>query len=395
MKPSIRILPTLAALGASLGLLAACGGGGDTTGMGTLRLALTDAPSCGYDEINVSIEKIRVHKSASAADADAGWVDLVFAQPKKVNLLNLTNGVLEELGSTRLEAGHYTQMRLVLAGGANANTVRPSGMGEMPMTTPSGMQSGLKLNIGIDVAADEVADAVLDFDACKSVVKAGQSGRHLLKPVIAVLPRLAASVQSVAGTVVPALANGQTRISLQQNGAVVRSTVPWADGRFLLSPLPAAGSYDLVISAAGRVTAVMTGVAVTGTALTTVNPAVQPIDLPASPTAKASGSAVTSSVPATVPDATVRALQAVGAATVEVAARRVDADDGGYSFVLPTAAPVSTAYAAGATAIAFTAQPASAGKYRLEASVPGKASQFADVDLATGDKLVPQFVFAP
>ena len=51
---------------------------------GTLRVALTDAPACGYDAVNVTIERIRVHKSASAGEADAGWVDLVLTAPKKV-----------------------------------------------------------------------------------------------------------------------------------------------------------------------------------------------------------------------------------------------------------------------------------------------------------------------
>ena len=34
--------------------LAACGGGSTVSQSGTLRLALTDAPSCGYDAVNVS-----------------------------------------------------------------------------------------------------------------------------------------------------------------------------------------------------------------------------------------------------------------------------------------------------------------------------------------------------
>ena len=49
----------------------------------------------------------------------------------RVNLLDLTNGVLAELGQTELPAGSYTQLRLQLAanGGAApyANSVVPSG----------------------------------------------------------------------------------------------------------------------------------------------------------------------------------------------------------------------------------------------------------------------------
>ena len=118
------------------------------------------------------------------------------------------------------------------------------------------------------------------------------------REVIAILPRVTDVSLSVEGYVVPALANGQTAVTLQQGGVVQRATVPDANGRFMLSPLPAAGTYDLVITAAGRVTAVMTGVPVTTTALTKINLATAPIDLaPGLPTAKASGSAKTSATP--------------------------------------------------------------------------------------------------
>ena len=42
--------------------LAACGGGGDS---GTLRLALTDAPSCGFDAVNLVANAITRAKSAN------------------------------------------------------------------------------------------------------------------------------------------------------------------------------------------------------------------------------------------------------------------------------------------------------------------------------------------
>ena len=91
--------------------LVACGGGdgGATTttqspaspaGSGTLRVALTDAPACGFDQVNVTIERVRVHQSSTAGDNDGGWVDIpVVNGPRKVDLLALTNGVLMELGT--------------------------------------------------------------------------------------------------------------------------------------------------------------------------------------------------------------------------------------------------------------------------------------------------------
>src|SRR5512147_119535 len=111
---------TAAATLAAATLLAACGGGGgysgSATGQGTLRVALTDAPSCGFDEVNVTVQKVRVHQSSNAGDGDTGWSEVVLNPARKINLLDLTNGVLAELGQTELPAGTYNQLRLQLAG---------------------------------------------------------------------------------------------------------------------------------------------------------------------------------------------------------------------------------------------------------------------------------------
>ena len=55
------------------------------------------------------------HTSGSASDTDGGWSEVVLATPTQVDLLTLTNGLLQELGQTALPTGKYTQLRLVLA----------------------------------------------------------------------------------------------------------------------------------------------------------------------------------------------------------------------------------------------------------------------------------------
>ena len=402
MKLQPRAHAKFATLAFAAALLAACGGGGGDSGgtstaSGTLRLALTDAPACGYDQVNVTIERVRIHTSATAQDGDAGWSEMVLTPAKRVDLLTLTNGVLEELGSTSLPAGRYTQMRLVLGGsmgpGAMANSLVPSGGSERPMETPSGTQTGLKMNVDIEVAANQLADFVIDFDACRSVVHAGHSGRYLLKPVLSVMPRVTTASNAVEGYVAGAVAAGTTSVSLQKEGAVVRATVPGSNGRFLLSQVPA-GVYDLVVRADGRATAVMTGVPVAGTAITVANPSTAPFDPPPSTMRTASGNVVTSGS-AAIPDATVRALQTAGATKVELVSRHVDADTGAYSFSLPVAAPVKTAYVAAATSLTLAEESASAGKYTLEVAVPGKNVQTAGIDLTSEDDTGRTFGFAP
>lgn len=388
-SPRTRFLVLTGALA-----LAGCGGGGgggesDTTGTGTMRVALTDAPACGYDHVYVTVDRVRVHQNAGAADADGGWSEVVLSPARRVDLLELTNGALEELGQTPLPAGTYTQMRLVLAENSAAapmaNSVVPTGGSEIALDTPSAQQSGLKMNVDVAVAANQVADIVIDFDACKSVVRRGNSGRYNLKPVLAAISRLSDAGQRVSGYVVPALGTGTTTVSLQLNGVPVRATPPDATGRFSLYPVPP-GTYDLVIAADGRATAVLTGVPVTASAVTALNTETARIDLPASATSRVAAGTTAIANSTTVPDAVVHALQSVAGTPVEVKAQPVDATTGGFSFSLPIAAPVKAAYAAGsASAPSFTADAAAAGKYTLQATATGRATQSAAVDLTSAN----------
>lgn len=380
-------------IGTAAAALAACGGGGGIGGTGgsegTLRMSITDAPACGYDEVNVTIEKVRVHQSSSAGEDDAGWSEITLNPAKRVDLLSLTNGVLEELGETSLPAGTYTQLRLVLAanGGATpfANSIVLSDTkAEIALDTPSGQQSGLKLNANIEVPAGQIADVVLDFDACKSVVQRGNSGRYNLKPVISVIPVLSDAGMRIVGWIEPALAASAPSVSVQASGVPVKATVPDATtGRFVLYPVPV-GTYDLVIGATGRVTAVMTGVPVVSTAYTYVNDETLPI----APAAAASAPRTVTGVvapAAAASAATVRALQSFGTGpTVEVAFAPVDADTGAFAFSLPVDAPQKTAFVGTpgsqpAGAVTFTPDLPRAGLYTLEAA-SGATMLQQDVD---------------
>jgi hypothetical protein len=316
----------------------------------------------------VTIERVRVHKSSGAVDADSGWSEVVLSPAKRVDLLTLTNGVLEELGETALPAGKYTQMRLVLApnNGSNplANSVVPTGSAETALTTPSGQQTGIKLNVDIDIVADKVADFVLDFDACKSVVKRGNSGQFNLKPVVSVIPVLSDAGLRVVGFVDASIAFTSTNVSVQSNGVPVKATTPDATGKFVLYPVPT-GSYDLVVTSTNHVTALMTGVPVITTAFTHVNSAAVPIAPPVATVRTVSGTVTPAS-------ATVRALQTFSVVpTVEVAWAAVDATTGAFTFTLPIEAPVKTGYVANPLSLGFAADATAAGKYTLEAASGG------------------------
>src|SRR4029453_9164152 len=102
------------------GLFAACTDNGDEAAApGAASVSLTDTPDCGYEVVNVTVSKVRIHQSGSANDNDAGWSEIALNPPRTINLLHLNdptqpNFALEHLGETPLPAGHYTQLRLVL-----------------------------------------------------------------------------------------------------------------------------------------------------------------------------------------------------------------------------------------------------------------------------------------
>ncbi|MEY5099909.1 MAG: hypothetical protein RJA36_2628 [Pseudomonadota bacterium] len=362
-------------------ILVACGGGGGAApSQGTLKLAMTDAPACGYDHVYVTATRIRVHQSATAGANDAGWSELAIT-PQRIDLLALNNGVLQELGTLPLPAGHYQQIRLLLADNpanptpANplANALVPSGTGnEIALTTPSGQPSGFKLKANFDVTGGQVTDMVLDFDACKSIVKAGNSGNYNLKPVVSVIQRL---TTQIVGYVNPALAPGVV-VSTRDPNNVLRATVPDAvTGRFVLAYLPENTSYTVVVAGQNLTTAAVTGVPVSVAAgTTTLNSAATPITLNASASATVSG-LVTDAANVPLTDAAVDAQQVLGSGqALDVAWTAVDPGSAAYSLSLPLAAPMKASYVAGGPLV-FGADAAVAGRYDILGSAPGYTAQ--------------------
>ncbi|MDB5825519.1 MAG: hypothetical protein JWR21_4223 [Herminiimonas sp.] len=386
-------------------LLAGCGGGGSSGasagGTGTLGVAMTDAPSCGYDAVNVTVNKVRVHQSSSASDTDSGWTDITLNPARKINLLNLTNGVLEDLGQTPLAAGHYTQLRLVLdanTGAGTANSVIVSGTNnEVGLTTPSAVQSGIKLVNEFDVVAGQRADLVLDFDACKSIVKRG-NGVYALKPVVTVIPTV---LNGIRGFVDPALLGTHVNVTAQQNGTIIRSTTPNATtGEFFLARL-APASYDVVITADTSATTVVAAVPVADTTSTVaISTATAPVALQTGGTTRSISGTVTLTPASATEVGTVAAKQSFSAGpTVTVKYQGADASTGAYTLAsLPTTAPLLGKYSA-TLPIAFAAQTVTTpgtGKYALAATANGYTSQAnASVDLTTASQTGVNFSLIP
>jgi hypothetical protein len=357
-------------------------------GTGTLRVAITDAPACGYDHVYITVDRVRVHTSSTASDSDLGWSEIVVNPAQRIDLLSLTNGVLDELGQVTLPAGRYTHVRLLLranGAGVPANAVVLSNGGvEIPLDTPSATQSGLKLIHPFTIEPNTLTDLVLDFDACRSVVKRGNSGRYNLKPVIAVVPR---TTTAIVGFVQTPL-SGVT-VTAQKNGVVWRATQPDSTGKFVLAQLdPTKSPYDVVFTGNNLTTSVIAAVPITAGQSTTLGSDLDRVTIPNS----MSGTVTGNVGPAGARDtAAVRALQAVGSVpVVEVAQVNIDPPSGDFSLVLPTAAPRLLVYSNPlVTPLNFLPQTANAGKYKLEASASGYVAQLGSEITVVSASILP------
>lgn len=448
-------LGTFKGLAGAMGLIltalaAGCSGGGDGGGAatvqpGTLSVSLTDAPACGYDQVNVTVRSIRVHQSGSADENTSGWADIVLPSPRKINLLNLNdptqaNGALDYLGETSLAAGHYTQVRLVLvpnSGNPNlpfANSIVLEGQTqEIKLDTPSAIQSGIKLVNEFDVPSGQRVDLLLDFDACKSIVRTG-SGRYKLKPVIKVIPYV---LNGIEGFVDTALLSSSVVVSAQVNGEIVRVTVPNTTsndpavrGKFFLARLPGypqpgdyPAHYDVVITARNSptnnccATAVIAGVPVTSNTITPISGQNHPFHLEQSGF-HTIGDTVTLINPPPPPavddrdDATVvvAAKQSLtGGPTVTVRSQVATVNDGaapvgdyGYGLVLPTAAPSRASYGPLPIVPSATDQGSVAGWYAVHGSAQTPTTAYttqapvpASVNIFVDDNLNQDFTLAP
>jgi hypothetical protein len=186
MKKSIFILAGLVTL-----FFTACNNDEATT---SFVVRLTDSPG-DYEAVYIDIQSVEVH--ASTGEQTSGWTTLN-SNPGVYDLLTLTNGVETVIADDVYPAGRVSQLRLVLG---DNNSVVVDGE-TFPLTIPSGSESGLKLLINADLVEGITYSVLLDFDAARSVVSAGNSQLYLLKPVIKTITE--AQDGAIKGSVVPA-----------------------------------------------------------------------------------------------------------------------------------------------------------------------------------------------
>jgi hypothetical protein len=232
------------------------------SGNGQLNIRLTDAPFPFSEVKRVDVHVVRIDAkladadSAEAADEndDDDW-RTVLTPDETYNLLLLTGGQNENLGTGSLPAGTYRSFRLIIDPDESSVTLNDNS--EVDVKWPSAGQSGIKIRLDEPIViADSTTVLMLDFDVGKSFVLRGNSLKNnglLFKPVIrAVSNQSTGSVSGsvrgdtnagagIAGATVEVLKNG-TALNDSNDNNVIATTVTNGSGNYSFNFLPP-GTY--------------------------------------------------------------------------------------------------------------------------------------------------------
>jgi hypothetical protein len=198
-----------------------------------LQVSLTDGPFTHAKEVWVDIQQISI-----IMDDTTKPIVLAGSHPGMYNLMNFTNGKDTLLADASIPPGNISQIRLVL--GDNNYIIDDQG-NKITLKTPSGQESGLKVQVHQPVTGGILYRLVLDFDAGRSIVQAGNSGNFLLKPVLRIIS-FAPSGGDIQGVVVPDSFRSEV-IAIQGTDTFTTFT-DTLTGDYLFKDVPA-GNYSL------------------------------------------------------------------------------------------------------------------------------------------------------
>lgn len=224
-----KMLPVFGLVASSILIFSCQKNSGKTSSQPRLQVRLTDGPA-DVKEVWVDIKEVKIKMN------DTSEITVGGAHPGVYNLLDLTNGKDTILADADIPAGSISQIRLLL--GDNNYIITKTGE-KINLTTPSAQQSGLKVQVHQDVTGGVLYRLILDFDAGKSIVKAGNSGKYLLKPVLRILSFLP-SGGNVKGVVAPD--SIQTWVYAIKGTDTIASTGTDTTGKYWIRDI-AAGSY--------------------------------------------------------------------------------------------------------------------------------------------------------
>jgi len=223
-------------------------------------------------------------------DAGSPWVVIFTAEGdgEPFNLLDLQNGRTDLLANAVIDAGRYTQTRIIV----NRGRATLTDDRVFDLRVPSGAQTGIKLHFSFDVAGDEETVLLLDVDlsrAFQAIPGRGgcdEEGIREMRFTPSVALKLIALLD--AGTITGTVTDGENplpdvTVQALRDGDPVTTSSTEADGTYALGGL-ATGTYDVEFSAEGYTTVTTEDVEVQAGEMTSGIDAVLEAAEPAEPT---------------------------------------------------------------------------------------------------------------
>jgi hypothetical protein len=183
MKKSFLALLTVLAM-----IFAGCNKTTDS-GNGRLVVKITDAPFPIdiVESAAVTITKIEIRKAGDGI-CDSVQFLVIWEGSETFNLLDLRNGVCENLPDLEIPAGEYNLIRLYV----DEASLKVKDGDTFRLKIPSGKQTGIKIFIrpGLVVEGGLTSELLLDFDLSRSFVMRGNMNSpagikgFIFKPVI-------------------------------------------------------------------------------------------------------------------------------------------------------------------------------------------------------------------
>jgi len=239
---------------------------------GTIVVKVTDAPFpiAFIKEANVVITKIQLLKSNE--NDTVPFVTLT-EKPDTFNLVNLRNGLTDEMVKLEIPKGSYSRIRLYTG---DASVLLTDGR-KFNLKIPSGPQTGIKISIDSPLLIESglTAELLLDFDLEKSFnvqgnpdTPAGIKGFHFQ-------PVLRAVNNTIAGRLAGMVKNDSAKVMENakvwlKKDTVLSSAFTKADGSYVLIGIPA-GTYSAFATKTGYDTVTVSNVKIITGNLTTLN----------------------------------------------------------------------------------------------------------------------------
>ncbi|MDF1548278.1 MAG: DUF4382 domain-containing protein [Bacteroidales bacterium] len=241
----------------------------ETTGTGILHVQITDAPfpTDLVEEANVTISKVEARQRIEETDTTPATASFITLSEEEFsfNLLELTNGVTEDIANAEVPSGTYDLVRLHIT---SASVLLKDGR-TFDLKIPSGSSSGLKIFIkpAIVVAGGLSADLLLDFDVSRSFVAQGSLSKpekihgFIFKPVIKASNK--SYTGSIKGVVTDTVSVGIDGAQVSIFAADTLNTTTFTDtiGNYMVLGLEA-GTYKVTVDAGGYVSKSVDNVAV-------------------------------------------------------------------------------------------------------------------------------------